>query len=189
MPLRPYDTQVVTCLETLKQQTAELEVIVIKQKIERFIAKNTLLNKGVSKAKGDIIWFCDADFILHDETMLERMGKDLEDVIYPMFYSPVFEGYKIADGAPFIRKDVLSKFGKLDETLIGIGGVTYPLLSWCLDNTVFRCSPDYLLRINYMPYTMIMGKIPIETRERTKELVAKTDERLKEMGLYPDKEI
>lgn len=189
MPLKPYDTQIVTCLESLKKQSAEHEVIVEEQKIERFIAKNKLLNQGVEKAKGDIIWFCDADFILHDDTLLERMETDLEDVIYPMFFSPVFEGYKIADGAPFIKKDVLSRFGKLDETLMGIGGVTFPLLSWCLSNTVFCCSSDYLFRLNYMPFTMGLGKTQQVTRERTKDLVEKTETELKDMGLWPKREV
>lgn len=186
MSIPPYGDQIGKCLRSLKRQSAEHEVIVEYQEPDCYIKKNKLLNQGIEKVKGDIVWFCDADFILDDPTLLERMEAGLNDVIYPMFYSPIFKGYKIADGAAFIRKDVLAQYGKLDESLIGIGGVTFDLLNWCMDNTNFQCSPEYLLRLNYFPSVKYKDKAPQKTVDRTKELHETTKDRLQKMGLWPE---
>ena len=156
MALEPYATQVNVCLQSLREQTVEHEVIVERHEIQEYIEKNRLLNQGVEIAQADIIWFCDADFLLPDPGLLRRMEAKLReddlDVIYPMFYSTAFEGYKIADGGPFIKRDVLARFGKLDESLIGVSNVTWPLLDWCLDNTKMHCSPSYLIELNHEPF-------------------------------------
>jgi glycosyltransferase involved in cell wall biosynthesis len=186
MPIPPYDEQIEKCLRSLKKQTADHEVIVQHQKPQRFIEKNRLLNEGIDKSSGDIIWFCDADFILDDVDLLSKMQSDVEDVIYPMFYSRVFKGYKIADGSPFIKREVLEEFGELDESLIGIGGVTFGLLNWCLKNTKFNCSPDYLIRLNYFPFVHFAGKAPQKTIDKTKDVVEQTEKILKMLGVWPE---
>lgn len=191
MPIEPYATQIDVCLENLEKQTAEHEVILEKQEIKEYIEKNKLLNQGIKKAKGDIIWFCDADFILFDPDLLKgmetKLRKDDLDVIYPMFYSIAHRGYKIADGSAFIKKDVLSKFGKLDESLIGIGGVTFPFLTWCLENTGFHCSHEFLIELNWEPFTITsrINKRPKKTEDKTRHMVIDIIAKLKIMGLWP----
>jgi glycosyltransferase involved in cell wall biosynthesis len=105
MPIMPYTEQIETTLRGLERQTADTEVIVCEQPVERWINKGKLLNEGFAKSTGDIIFHCDADIIFKDETVLERMEKKLEecDVVYPMFFSPFRKCLKIADGHPFMR--------------------------------------------------------------------------------------
>ena len=189
MPLEPYATQVNVCLQSLREQTAEHEVIVKTQQLQHYIEKNKLLNQGVQKAKGDIIWFCDADYLLPDCELLDRMETKLReddlDVIYPMFYSIAFKGSKIADGGAFIKKDVLAKFGKLDESLIGISNVTWPLLDWCLENTKFHCSPEFLIELNYQPFR-VKGWANPEIKSEMKKRYPKFRNKLKARGYWPE---
>jgi len=190
MGIEPYKFQLGKCISSIKKQTADIEIIVVKQKpVVEYIEKTRLLNEGVAKAKGNIIWFCDADFLLPDKTMLKgmeaKLKKDSLDCIFPMFYSAVFSGYKIADGGPFMKKSKLKEFGKLDESLIGIGGVYFDLLEWILDNDNFYCDPEFLINLNYFPFTTSGDKAPPETLKRTKSLIRRVKSEFKKRGLWP----
>lgn len=198
MPIEPYVTQVNACLQSLRKQTAEHEVIVERHEIQEYIEKNRLLNQGVEIAKGDIIWFCDADFLLPDSNLLKRMEAKLRednlDVIYPMFYSDAVKGYKIADGATFIKKNVLARFGKLHEKLNdgpansllmqGISRVTWPLLDWCLDNAKMCVLPFFLIELNYEPFS-VKGKGTSRVKSEMKLRYPKLIKRLKARGYRP----
>ena len=189
MLLEPYATQVKDCLKSLEKQTAERQVFVEIHQVQEYNEKNRLLNQGIEKAKGDIIWFCDADFLLPNADLLERMEVKLKednlDVIYPMFYSDSFRGYKLADGGAFIKKDVLAKFGKLDESLIGISNVTWPLLDWCLDNIKLHCSTEFLIELNYEPFR-VKGWANPEIKSEMKKRYPKFRNKLKARGYWPE---
>lgn len=187
MAIPPYDSQVVDFLKSIEQQTATHEVILVEQEPGRYIDKNKLLNEGLSKARGNIIWHCDADFLLPDKTLLQRMQNKLKDVdvIYPMFWSKPYNGYKIADGAPFMKRDVLKRYGRLDESLRGIGYVTFPFLLWCLTNTEVYCSPEFKITINDKPFVKRGGKGHVHTMKKLKPLADKLKKQLREMGLWP----
>ena len=154
MPVPPYDAIYLDAVAALQKQTVDCEIVVSKQNGGGYINKGQLLNLGLSKAKGDIVWFCDADFI-PEPTLLEKMENDLIDycwdVIYPKFYSKTHETLKIADGAPFIWRDILNRYGKFNETHKGISWVTFPLLKWCMDNCVWRCIDKFIIDINPTP--------------------------------------
>jgi len=155
MRIPPYDSQIKDLLKCLGQQTIEHEVIISEQKIRKYIDKNKLLNQGFKKARGKYIWHCDADFIV-DDNFLKRMRNSLElnklDVIFPMFFSNTNQAWRIADGAPFMKREVLERHGDLDESLMGISFVTFPFLDWCLDNTKFHCSPNFKIGTNRKPF-------------------------------------
>ena len=185
MGIPPYDSQVNDLLNDLGKQTASHEVIVVEQPVERYIRKNELLNEGYDKAKGDFIWHCDADFLIPDKTLLERMADRVDDVIYPMFYSEPNQGYKIADGAPFMRREVLERFGKLDGSLHGIGGVTFPFLLWCLTNTELLCSREFQIELNGKPFRRLRGKQHTKTVKDLQPLVRTVKDRLINMGVWP----
>ena len=162
------------CLDSLSKQTAKPQIIISQHDEERYIKKNYLLNEGLKRASGDVIWHCDADFELEDETVLERMEKELKEVIYPVFYSKLYKKMKIADGGLMIKKSVLDRHGPLDENLIGIGYVTFPILKWCMDNTQFDVREDFVVSHNGK------GGIPKahrETKMGLKELYAEVIER------------
>lgn len=144
MPIKPYCDMVYDCIESLERQTVDIEIIVSKHEVEDYIRKNHLLNEGVKKSKGDIIWFCDADFTIDDKNFLKNMKKKLKDVIFPYFWS-IKGKLKVADGAPMVRKSVLERFGKFDESLIGISWVTFPFLKWCIKNTDFKCDKRFVV--------------------------------------------
>lgn len=124
-------------------QSAKPEIIVSQQPIEPKINKNRLLNEGFKKAKGDIIFHCDADFQLKDNKLLENAEKRLKETTYPVFRSSIDFKYKIADGGAFVRREVLERHGPLDESLTGIGYVTFPFLLWCIENTDFNIHRNF----------------------------------------------
>ena len=151
----PYDTQIEVLLKCLERQTAEHEVIVSEQAKTKYIKKNALLNKGFEQSKGEYIWHCDADF-LPNRRLLQRMKDRLEeenlDVIFPMFYSHMNKSWRICDGGPFMRREVLERHGPLNGSLKGINFVTFPFLEWCLANTRYLCSQEFKLAINHKPF-------------------------------------
>jgi len=185
MPIEPYDAIYLDAIEAVKSQTTECEIIVSRQNIEKYINKGKLINQGLEMASGDVIWFCDADFI-PEPTLLERMQNKLSqwDVIYPMFYSKRYKELKIADGGPFIKRSVLNKYGSFPETLFGISWVTFPFLRWCLDNTYFYCSNKFVIDINPTPQR-IAGKRHWGTTSQLKPLYKETVKELKEMEIWP----
>lgn len=145
MRLESYEMHLEDCIKSLERQTCRPEIIVSEHGIEDHIRKNYLLNRGFEKAAGDIIFHCDVDFTIEDDTTLERMSERLTDVIYPVFVSDITHKLKIADGGTFARKSVLERFGPLDESLIGINYVTFPLLLWCMENTDFKVYNDFII--------------------------------------------
>ena len=189
MSVEPYKTQVHDCWRSLQRQTIESETIITVQPVEKYIRKNKILNGGLKQATGNIIFHCDADYLFPDKTFIERMVKKLSDcdVIYPMFYSDVYGEYKIADGGFFGRKEVLEEYGPLDESLIGIGHVTFPLLKWCLDNKKVYCSQDYLIELNKTPFVKRVKKRHEKTSgtKEMKKLVKETITILQGMGAWP----
>ena len=155
MPIPPYDSQIKDLLKCLEKQTAKHEVIVCEQKIERYINKNKLLNEGFVKAKGEYIWHCDADF-LPGPTLLQRMQqamiKNKYDVIYPHYYSEFNKCWRISDGGPFLKRSVLERYGKLDESIKGCTYETFPLLEWCMDSVKFHSSDEFKIPQNTKPF-------------------------------------
>lgn len=178
MRMPHYEKCIHECVASLERQTAKLEIIISEHPVDRFIRKNELLNKGLKKANCDIVWHCDADFTLDDKTVLERMVKRLDDVIYPFFYSAVHRKMKIADGGPLIRKNVLERFGPLDESAIGISWVTFPLLKWCMEKTKFQACIDFIVNHNHL-YSVKKGHH--KTRSRLRQIYKTTisDEKYK----------
>jgi glycosyltransferase involved in cell wall biosynthesis len=149
MPKEPWKTTVGDCIHSIsKNNGVKYEVILQTQEVEQYINKNKLLNDGFAKAKGDIIWHCDADFLI-DETFLVRMSDALNgyDVIWPMFWSNFVKGYKASDGGPFMKREVLEEYGPLDETMLGISLVTFPFMKWCLDNKKHYASVDLTVEL------------------------------------------
>ena len=147
MPVEPYRTQVKRCIKYINEQDTETEVLVQVQEESRYIGKNKLLNSGVAQASGEHIFFCDADFMLEDKTILRRMRESGHDVVFPMFYSETHKALKIADGGVFTTPDIMEMHGKLDESLEGISWVTFPFLEWALDNTDWHCSEDFVITV------------------------------------------
>jgi len=185
MPIEPYKTIHKVALKALKRQMVKCEVIVSSQAVEPFINKGRLYNNGIKQASGDIIWLCDADFI-PEPTLLERMGKKLSetDVIYPMFYSPKYKQLRIADGAPFAKREVLEKFGKFDESHKGISWVTFPFLRWCMDNVNLSCTDEFIIDIN-PAVQRLAGKRHYKTSGSLRGLYKKSIKDLQEMGVWP----
>jgi len=149
MPVEPWKTTVGDCIYSIsKNNGVDYEVILQTQEVEQYINKNKLLNDGFAKAKGDIIWHCDADFLI-DETFLKRMADALDNygIIWPMFWSNLRKGYKASDGGPFMWREVLEQHGPLDESLLGISFVTFPFMKWCLENVSHYASTDLTVEL------------------------------------------
>ncbi len=187
MPIPPYDAICLDAMTAVAEQDAQCELIVVKQDIGLWLKKNKLLNDGVEASKGDILWFCDADFV-PEETLLRRMElrlirEDL-DVIFPMFYSKKHNQLKIADGAPFIKREVLERYGKFNETHLGVSWVTFPFLKWCMDNCKFFCSNEFIVDINPTPQRLA-GKRHFKTSGKLRGLYKETVKDLQEMGVWP----
>jgi glycosyltransferase involved in cell wall biosynthesis len=187
MPIEPYVSQIDKCIQDIKAQTADTEILVVEQKVSRFINKNRLLNKGLATSRGDYIWHCDADFRLLDVTLLERMQQKIEcddiDVVYPKFYSSNFETLKIADGGPFMKRSILSLFA-LDETLLGISFVTFPLLEYCLTRK-FHCSDEFVIDIDPRQRHR-KRKIDRATLRRTRLIKKRVVPKLKRINAWPN---
>ncbi|MDY6834978.1 MAG: glycosyltransferase family A protein [Chloroflexota bacterium] len=190
MAIPPYDTQVSECIDKLERQTAVNEVIVSQQKPAKLINKNRLLNRGLKKAVGNIIWHCDADFLATDDTLLERMEQKLEsgcEAVYPMFHSAVYDAPKIADGGLFTYKEHLERYGPLDETLLGIGYVTFPLLNWVMCNLKWYCGTEFMVELNTKPFVKRSKKGHLKTRHQLRSLFQKVKKELEEIKAWPRK--
>lgn len=158
-----YEEALECCLNSLGCQTAEHEVIISEHPIEPKIRKNYLLNRGFEKAKGDIIFHCDADLYFSNPNLLEGMEDALTDVIFPVFRSSINHKLKMADGAPFARRSVFEKHGPLDESLLGISYVTFPFFLWCLENVDTRAYPHFEVTHGFATHR---GKRHIETKRK-----------------------
>jgi len=177
-----YEKCLERCLESLNRQTAKIEIIVSKHDTERYIRKNYLLNEGFKKSKGNIIFHCDADFTFDDPNALQVASDRLDEVIYPVFYSPKFKKMKIADGGFFGRRSVLKRHGPLDEKSLGISYVTFPLLRWCMNNTAFDVFEDFI--VNHVEHRRFK-KVHAVTRARLvgiyKNTIRKNDYKMFDM--------
>lgn len=187
MPIEPYNEQIDECVELLRKQTAKPEVIVAVQHVDKYINKNKLLNDGFSRANGDCIVHCDADFRYDDETLLERMEAKVKtegvDVIFPKFLSRVSGKMKIADGGPFVKRTELWKYGRLNEDLIGISWVTFPFLLYALKRMNFHCSDEFTIRVDQMRGGK--GKRNGQTAKRMRPIYKEAVKILKGRGAWP----
>ena len=187
MPVPPYSEQIAGCLESVSKQTAKTEIFVAEQPVERYINKNRLLNKGFKKSKGDLVFHCDADFRFPDSTLLERMEEKIKqeklDCIYPKFHSKMYGETKIADGGGMFTQNALLKCFPLDESLLGISWVTFPLLNHCVKDLKFHCSDDFILEVDEKkgPVARRHGK----TASRLRPLFKETVKILKKRGAWP----
>ncbi|OFW61318.1 MAG: hypothetical protein A2W01_11225 [Candidatus Solincola sediminis] len=187
LPIDPYDRVINDCIESLKAQTVTNEIIISKQPAtDRYILKNMLLNQGFERATGDIVFHCDADFILEDRTTLERMQAKIKkegyDVVFPKFWSPRYDALKIADGGPCFRKITMFKHGPLKEDLKGISWVTFPFVSWCLEHTKYYCGDDITLTHQR---TGGKGRRNGQTASTMRPLFKQTVKRLVREGAWP----
>ena len=180
----PYKEQIKKTIEGLERQTADLEIIVSEQPI---VEKHTLIrvgklqNEGLVKAKGDIIFHCDADILFNDETLLERMEIKLRDydVIYPLFWSATHKMYKLADGCPFMTREVREEYGPMNENDLGVSSGIFKFVHWLYHNKRFHASKEFAFLLNYEPFFKIKNKTDEATelkyasikREIAKDLV------------------
>ena len=187
MPIVPYSEQIDECVDLLKKQTAKPEIIVAVQPVERYINKNKLLNDGFAKSSGDYVVHCDADFRYDDSDLLKRMVDKLEsdglDVIYPKFLSRVSGKMKIADGGPLFRRTALLKYGKLDENLMGVSWVTFPLLLYALKRMKFHCSDEFEIKVDQARGGV--GKRNGQTSKRMRPIYKEAVRILKGRGAWP----
>lgn len=183
MPVYPYDKLVLDCVDSLKQQTAEVEIIIVEQPIEKHINKNALLNYGYEKSNGDWIFHCDADFAFEDRGLLERMSWREVDAIYPLFYSNVHKCLKVADGAAFVRREVLERHGPLDESGQGVSLVTFPFLEWCMNNCCLEWNNDFVIQPQ-QGYASTK-RVHHKTRSKNKGCYKRVTEELKRLGVWP----
>lgn len=185
MPIDPYDRMVNECAKSLMGQNCRNEVIIVKQPVERYILKNQLLNEGFKRSRGESVFFCDADFLFDESDVLPRMQSKLNegyDIVFPKFMSMRYNALKIADGAPFFKREVMMKHGPLNEKLKGISWVTFPFLSWCLENTKYYCGDDIVIG-----HQNGGGKAKRngQTGSQMRPLFKQTVKRLRGEGLWP----
>ena len=188
----PYKEQIHRTLSDLKKQTADIEIIVSEQPIVEHhtrIRKGRLHNEGFAEAKGDIIFHCDADAIFNDETLLERMEyklrKDDLDVIYPLFWSVTNKMNKLADGFPFMTREVLEEYGPLNEDDMGISLVSFRLLHWLYYNKRFHSSDEFVFNLNLDPFVKRKNKVDMPTWSECRPIAVEVINDLKGEGLWP----
>ena len=187
----PYKEQINRTLSDLKRQTADHEIIVIEQPIvekHTKICKGKLHNLGFKASTGDVIFHCDADIIIEDETLLERMENKLRDgfdVIYPMFWSVTHEANKLADGHPFMTRQVLEEYGPLNEEDKGISFESFRLLHWLYYNKKFHASDEFKIELNTEPFTKRINKSDRATRLECLPIAVEVINDLKGEELWP----
>jgi len=188
----PYKEQIKRTLSDLKRQTADIEIIVSEQPIvekHTKICKGKLQNIGFATSKGDIIFYCDADAIFKDETLLERMEsklrKDKLDVIYPLFWSTHNNMNKIADGFPFMTREVREEYGPENENDIGISFTSFRILNWLYYNKKFHASDEFLFDVNLEPFIKNKKKRDIPTQIACLSTAREVVNDLKGDGLWP----
>lgn len=166
MAIWPYTEKLPNTLRSLKNQTVSHETIISEHPVERFIRLNYLLNKAVEYAKHERIFFCNADTLIEDKTLFQRMLKTDYEVIFCCYYSDSEKGFKPSDGAGvFTSKEVLKRFGKFDESLTGISKATFKFVWWALNNTKWHCSKDFQIQLNREPKPKT-GRINFNTLSR-----------------------
>lgn len=186
----PYTEQIEITLDGLGKQTADIEVIVTEQPVigkHDRICKGKLHNDGFAKSSGDIIFHCDADIIFEDETLLQRMSDALVeyDVIYPLFWSFTAEMNKLADGHPFMRREVREEYGPLNEDDLGISLQEFRILEWLYFNKRFHCSDEFLIKVNLFPFIKRLHKHDPETKEKCIPIASRVVHELKNEGVWP----
>jgi len=158
-------------VKSTKKQTAEKEIIVSEHPVERYIRLNKLKNDGINRASGKYIWMCNADFVLDDETFLQRMVDRVEqdnlEAILPMYKSPAYGKYKVADGAEFIRREALDRFMPFNEEHIGISGATMFFLDWIVQNLRWHASKEFVIILDHSNHKRV-NKVHDPTRDKCK---------------------
>ena len=176
MPVKSYPDLVFECVESLKNQSVEVEIILVVQPVQKYINKNALLNFGFEKATGDWIFHCDVDFTFDDENLLEKMSCCGAEAVYPFFFSEALKRLKVADGAAFVSRETLEKHGPLDESGLGISLVTFPLMEWCLENAKVCISTNHVIQVKQRYASA--KRIHYKTRSDNKECYYKVNEML-----------
>jgi glycosyltransferase involved in cell wall biosynthesis len=192
----PYTEQIDVVLDDLSKQTADLEIHISEQPVvgkHDRICKGKLHNRGFAESLGDIIFHCDADIRFHDETLLERMESKLReddlDVIYPMFWSDKFKIAKLADGHPFMTREVREEYGPLNESDLGTSLQEFRILEWLYFNKKFHCSEEFMFHLNLLPFTKNSNdkhKIDIATKKECVPIANRVVKELTKEGLWPD---
>jgi len=186
----PYKEQIKKTIEGLERQTADLEIIVSEQPIvekHTLIVTGKLQNEGFAKAKGDIIFHCDADILFNDETLLERMEIKLRDydVIYPLFWSATHKMYKLADGCPFMTREVREEYGPIDEDDLGVSPGVFKILHWLYYNKRFHASDEFTFLLNYEPFCKRRNKTDRATALRCIAIKREVGKDLMGDGVWP----
>jgi glycosyltransferase involved in cell wall biosynthesis len=151
IPTRNSEKTLPLCLESIKRQTyRNIEVIVVDNHstdrtveiAERYGARvytkgperSVQKNYGALKARGELVYFIDSDFVLHPKTVEEcveliKQGYDAVIVLnisYPgyslvakarYFERLSYYGSNVYEAARFIKKDLFIKVGGFDEKL------------------------------------------------------------------------
>jgi glycosyltransferase involved in cell wall biosynthesis len=192
----PYDQQIDVVVDDLQKQTADLEIIISEQLIigkHDKIYKGRLHNRGFAESKGDVIFHCDADIRFHDKTLLERMETKLReddlDVIYPMFWSDKFKVAKLADGHPFMTREVREEYGPLNESDLGTSLQEFRIMEWLYFNKKFHCSEEFLFHLNALPFQRCSNdknKIDVATKRECVPIANRVVKELTKEGLWPD---
>jgi glycosyltransferase involved in cell wall biosynthesis len=192
----PYDQQIDVVVDDLQKQTADLEIIISEQLIigkHDKIYKGRLHNRGFADSKGDVIFHCDADIRFHDKTLLERMETKLReddlDVIYPMFWSDKFKVAKLADGHPFMTREVREEYGPLNESDLGTSLQEFRIMEWLYFNKKFHCSEEFLFHLNEFPFqrgSNDKNKIDVATKRECVPIANRVVKELTKEGLWPD---
>ena len=188
----PYKEQINKTIEDLERQTANIEIIVSEQPIlekHTRIRKGRLHNEGFAKAKGDIIFHCDADAIFNDKTLLERMECKLRkndlDVIYPLFWSVTHKMNKLADGFPFMTREIREEYGPINEDDLGISLAEFRTLHWFIFNKKFHASKEFLFDLNLEPFVKMKNKADKATYTECMPIAIEVTNYLMGEGLWP----
>jgi hypothetical protein len=169
----PYDQQIDVVVDDLQKQTADLEIIISEQLI-------------IGKHDKIYIRF-------HDKTLLERMETKLReddlDVIYPMFWSDKFKVAKLADGHPFMTREVREEYGPLNESDLGTSLQEFRIMEWLYFNKKFHCSEEFLFHLNEFPFqrgSNDKNKIDVATKRECVPIANRVVKELTKEGLWPD---
>ena len=186
MANEPYKTKLSNCMECLQNQTAAIEILICEHEIAQYFRLNEVLNMGVEQAAGDFLWICGADFIIEDPTLLERMNEKVEadglDCIFVMYLSPAYKKYKVSDGSVFMRREVMERFGRFDDSLIGISRATFVFLEWCMENTRWHASRDFLITLDHSDRRR--ARIHQPTLDKCNPSYKRVIKKLGDMGLW-----
>ena len=133
----PYDLYLDDCLKMWNDCDLTDDVILSDHPREDHIRKNRLINEGIAKAKHETIVIWDVDIRFGVSDCIKNAIDILRDneIVFFSLYFVHSRRRKFCDGVYVTRKKVFERYGKHDESFLGIGGVTFPFLWWALNNT------------------------------------------------------